>query len=117
MLHIDLFKRLTFKYRDGWADEDLWDFMGVARATPPRVVREPEGFDDGGDFVHHVTVDKAIERAYTRREVANALGTYFSWSECRHEYDCCGCSFGYALVTPSKRRGRYIVRVRMGYNY
>lgn len=107
-----VYQRRTFKFSPGWAHLDDYDFVATLRVTPFQKTREGNGYDDGGSWV-----------AYTRlpagsnwRTIARAVEQSMGGSNCRHEYDCCGCSTRRVftrLVAPR----RLMIRVSISYNY
>lgn len=106
-----LYKRTTFRYRDGFAGNDNWEYIGQARMTPPRTTRRGADFDDGGTFVQHVKVSRGVKR----EDAINALQNLYM-SHCQHDYDCCGCAhYSTAVMRVAPRR--YVMTVRVGYNY
>ena len=115
MQRIDLFTWLTNGYASGWDHLNQHEFLTTAKATPMRQTRAPEGYDDGGTAITFVTVPSGAGRRDSRVTTA-ALYHFFSGSNCRHEYDCCGCASRRADV---RRHGRntYRVAVTTSYNY
>lgn len=111
-------KRLTRRWNDDWAHRDAWEAAGVAMVTPPRMVAEGNGLDDGPTYIRWATLKK-LHPSWgldDRDKAARALEDTLSRVGCSCEYDCCGCASVYARVL--HRRGRRIaLRIRVTYNY
>jgi hypothetical protein len=107
---LHLYERKSHHYRDGWSGLDRHDFVATVKVTPPKMVREPEGYDDGGVYIMHARAPRGTPN------LKRALQDSLSNSGCKHEYDCCGCAATYARVTKVSARD-YIVRSTVSYNY
>lgn len=112
MLTIPVYERVTRNYRDGWKYLDHEEFVGNVRVTPPRLVREPdaEDFGDEGTYIMHART------APGSPNIREALHDTFSGTNCRHEYDCCGCIFRHARVRKVGPRD-YVIRQTVSRNY
>ena len=115
MQTVGLFKRLTRKYRDGWSYLDNSEYLCDAKVTPPRLVREPDDYSDGGTYIMHATVPSGA-RPRDIPSVLTALLDAFSGSNCQHEHDCCGCALRLAEVR-RVARNRYVVKQHITFNY
>lgn len=83
-------KRVTFKYRDGWAREDAWEVLGTAkvvRSYDERIAEDEEG-EAGTMMIVETTV---TDPAVAEDDVRKALEHTFAGSSCTHDWDCCGC--------------------------
>lgn len=112
MQTVHTYIRLTHKYRDGWSHLDNDEFVATVRLTPPKMVREGEGYDDGGKYVQYMRVPRNVNPGQLEQALRDTLGG----SSCRHEHDCCGCATRYVrtkLVTPRKLK----VTTSVTYNY
>lgn len=107
-----LYARKTHRYVDTYRHLDRRDFVAAVRVTPPRQVREPESYDDGGDYIVHVRAPAAA----ADKNLSQALRDTLSYQGCHHEYDCCGCKSQRASVRRIGRRD-YVVRLSVGFNY
>lgn len=105
-----LYLRLTHKYCDGWADNDRQHFMGFVKLTPARMVRESEDMDDGGTYLQHCRAPAGVP------DLTQALRDTLSGSNCRHDWDCCGCASRRATVTKISARD-YVIKTKISYNY
>lgn len=114
MIRTSLFRRLTHKYRDGWSHEDQHEYLCGAKLTPAKLVREPEGFDDGGTYIMHATVPRGFSPRQARA-IEQALEDSLGGSSCRHEHDCCGCQI--RRVNAKRRGSRFVVKMDVSYNY
>lgn len=108
---INLYRRLSHRWAPGWSDLEEEEHVGQARMTPWRMVREPQDYDDGGVYTSVATV-----KSRDARHVARALADSLGGSSCRHEHDCCGCSYR-NISARRVSRNRYAVRMSVTYNY
>ena len=110
MQTLHLYEQRTFAYMPGWSSLDRSTFAATVRMTPPRVVREAEDYDDGGTYLAHIRAPAGAPN------LVRAIESTLSGSNCRHEYDCCGCASRRARA---KRIGRrdYVVSVSTSFNY
>ena len=107
-----LYERLTFKYRDGFSSNDRWGFVGPVRVTPPRITSDGDGLDHGATYLQWATMPRGMDYAAASRAIIHTAGG----SNCRHEYDCCGCVLRYVKVI--RRKGRRILfRTSESFNY
>lgn len=112
MQEVHTYKRLTHSYRDGWSYMDNDEFLATVKLTPRKMVEEGAGYDEGDTYLQYVRVPRNVKAA----ELAQALRDTMGGSNCRHEYDCCGCATRYVstkLVAPRKLQ----VRTSVTYNY
>lgn len=107
---LPVYARRTNCYMPGWSSLDRHSYVATVKVTPPRTVREPEDFDDGGTYIVHARAPAGAP------SLTRALEHTMSGSNCRHEYDCCGCAFRTAVARRVSARD-YVVRVSVGYNY
>lgn len=110
MLTNHIYERLTHKYVDGWRELDREKFVATVQSTPPRLVREGNGHDDMGSYIMHVRAPRDAP------DLRQGLRDTFSGSNCRHEYDCCGCTTRRAAVNKVSARD-YVLRVSVSRNY
>lgn len=109
---IHLSQRLSRSYSPGWDHLDQWSPVGQIRVTPGRLVRQGNGFDDGGTYVRYAR----LRPGQDWRLVARAVGDTLSTGRCRHEYDCCGCAS--TDTTARLIRPRLLqIRTNVSYNY
>jgi hypothetical protein len=118
MYNVNVYKRLTHRYAMGWASLDNHEYLGAAKATPARMVRQPaEGeYSDGGTYVQFVRLPAGLS-ARQRREARQAIADTMTSSRCRHEFDCCGCISHYARAYPTRDARTVRVVTSVGYNY
>lgn len=108
-MKINLYKRLSHKYRDGWRHLDDEVFVGAVKMLQPRKLE-----DDGIDGKLHIT--RVIAPASLGdTDLSYAIGSTLSSSHCRHEHDCCGCATVSADVRRLSRR-QYSVKLFTSYN-
>lgn len=104
--------RKTHRYVDEYRHMDRHEFIGRVKLTPARMVRAPEGFDDGGTYVRYCRLPRDMDKA----QVKQALTDTFSHWGCSHEHDCCGCSLTRASVKPINGRTLKLT-IDVSYNY
>ncbi len=107
--------RLSFRYADSYSHLDCWERLGLLRLTPAKQTRLP-GMDlsDGGSYVRFARLPAGLS-AKQRKQWARAIEDSLSYSNCRHEWDCCGCATTRARVTLSGRTA--LVRQHVSFNY
>lgn len=111
MQSLNVYKRVTQHYADGYSSLDNWVFQGHVRLTPPVVVLEGKRYDEGDTYVQYVRIPAGA----TAKELGRALRDTMGGTSCRHEYDCCGCAL---RRVSTKRVGRQLqVRTSVSYNY
>lgn len=114
VLHV--YKRHTFKYRDGYRDLDRHTYLGDVKLTPRRQTRPPSDFDDGGTYVRFATLPAGLSKQ-ARREAREVIAENLSYSGCKHEYDCCGCESAHTRAYPTAHARRVLLVTSIGYNY
>lgn len=114
---IGLAVRQTFKYVDAWGHLDAWEDLGISAKVlgSPKMDEPGEDADPSEGPVYRYRVVVKPGRA-SKDEIRRALRDTFEFSNCRHEYDCCGCASGRARVKQVGRRD-WLVTQRIGYNY
>lgn len=113
-MKINLYERLTHKYRDGWSGEDDHKYIGEAKVLRYTPVRTRTSDDFEGSKITHtlVVAPAALRDTDLRNSIADTMGG----SSCRHEHDCCGCPSTYVDVRRISRR-EYSVKLTTFYNY
>ena len=96
MEKIQLHKRITFKFNDGWAGEDEWEPLGIAKVLQPRNYRLD---GDYGAYTARVVVENKLGSQDVSRSIAQTLS-----HSCRCEHDCCGHVSKHAEVRRVSRR-------------
>lgn len=104
--------RRTHKYRDGWASLDDWSESHQFKMLGGCVVREGNGIDDEGAILHRVIGSKTVDQELQARALHDTL----SGSNCRHDFDCCGCRSTWARVRRVKP-GIFSVLITTSRNY
>lgn len=109
-------KRLTYKYVDSRRYLDAHVTLGTVKLTPQRMVREPEDFSEGGQYVRFATLPvrlhgKALIEA--RKAIAENLS---KWG-CTHSYDCCGCALIRTTAHATRDPRRVLLRTSVSFNY
>ena len=112
MQTVHTYTRITHGYADGWRYLDNDKFLASVKLTPPKVVEEAGGYDEGPTYVQYARAPAGVAIA----ELAQALRDTMGGSNCRHEHDCCGCAIRYVRVKHLGSR-RLQVRTQVGYNY
>jgi hypothetical protein len=104
----NLERRLTFRYRDGFSDNDEWMPVGSYRKLTYREV-----WEDSDSGVRLMTVKVASDRPVA--EVIEALQRYLTYG-CHCEHDCCGHVFCHFVDVRRTRRNEYFVVQHLGRN-
>lgn len=112
MLTVDAYRFLTSKWAPGWKQLEDSQFVAQVKLTPAKMVREGNDYDDGGTYVQYLRVPAHLP-AWVLKE---ALRDTLSGSNCRHEYDCCGCTSRFVRVKQTSPR-RLAVFTNVSYNY
>ena len=114
MFDVHLYTRKSFKYADGWRHLDNDEYLGTIRVTPAVVIREPApnaDMSEGPTYVQYARLPAGIDVASAKQAIRDTMGG----SNCRHEYDCCGCSSRSVRVTNVGRKLRIITNVSFNY--
>ena len=112
MLKEYLSVRVTHRYVGTYRHLDEWRDVGTATLTPARLVREAEGYDDGGTYIRWATFPRGQDIDASIRAVEDTLTS----SGCAHEWDCCGCASVYTRVLHRHGR-RAVFKTSVTYNY
>lgn len=109
---IHLYKRLTYRYADAYRHLDEDKYIGDAKLLAGRIVEESNDYDRGPTRVFRVVLKRGVNPVDARKAIHNS----FSGSNCRHEWDCCGCPSYSADVRKVSDR-EFSVRQSVSYNY
>lgn len=82
-------KRKTFKYRDGYAYLDEYEFVGRVEIISCEMHAEYIGSDEVSTSTYVMRV--IVKNSDRIKDFSEALYDHFSGSSCTHEHDCCGC--------------------------
>ena len=87
---MDLNTRTTRKFADGYASLDKWESIGSIEEIG-RKTETPA--DDDGDLTEPqtTTIHAIITSDKTDYQIMGAIHDTYTVSDCRHEWDCCGC--------------------------
>jgi hypothetical protein len=106
--------RKTSKYVDSYRHLDREEFVCSVKLTTPTMLRAPEDFDDGGQYVRFGRIPAGASRK-DRRDIVQAARDTFSHWGCSHQHDCCGCQLVRADAT---LRGRTLrITTSVSFNY
>lgn len=111
---VGISKRVTHKYRDGWAHEDRWQYLGHLLVTPAKVTEEGNRYDEGDTYVRFARISNISRKAF--KELKRGIQDTMGGSRCHHEYDCCGCA-SYHVQVERVRPRLVLIRTRVRYNY
>ena len=111
MQEIQLSARKSHDYAAGWEYLDHREHVGTVKLTPRRLVAKGEDYDEGGTYLQHARIPAGMPVNLFKRAVRDTMGG----SNCRHEYDCCGCASYHVSVQNRGRRA--VIRTRVSYNY
>lgn len=104
--------RLTHRYVGTYSHLDEWQYLGAARLTPPREVKEGNGYDDGGTYLRWATLPRGMDRDAACRALEDSLSSH----GCAHEWDCCGCA-SYSTRVLHRNGRRVVLKTRVSFNY
>lgn len=115
MVQIEIYKRLTHRYRAGWVVMDEHQYVGPLKLTAPRVTQEGED-GTGPTRIRHARLSAEQARdPRTVRDIIDGLYDTVGGSTCRHEHDCCGCARTGVEVRKVSRRD-LVIRTRVWFN-
>lgn len=109
-----IFERLTRRYNGGYAHFDSYSYLCDVKTTPMKCTREPDSYDDGGNYVCYGRMPSRLNKK-DRARFLQAVADTFSKHGCSHSYDCCGCASVYARVSAKGRQFKVNTRVRFNY--
>lgn len=104
--------RLTHRYVDTHSHLDQWNRVGHLKMTPPRVVQEGNGYDEGDTVVRYARIRRADDFRLLKRAIEDTMSRH----GCSHEYDCCGCA-SWSTRVKRVRPGLLLIRTRVTFNY
>ena len=105
-------KRKTHRYVGTYQHLDEWQDVGVARVTPPKLVREAQDFDEGGTYLRWVEFPRGQDLQASEQALVDMYNTH----GCHHDWDCCGCQSVRSRIVHRKGR-RVVLQSRVAYNY
>lgn len=104
--------RKSFRYVDACSHMDNWEQIGVGKFLPAKQRSEGNGYDVGPSYTQEIQV----KAAHNPKKVKRALTHMLSFSNCMHEYDCCGCLSGNARIR-QVRPGLFTAHIQTYRNY
>ena len=104
--------RLTHTYIDQYSHLDQWGEPYTFTEYTPKRVSEGNGYDDRGKVKFLVKGNSHLDSDPQMK----ALRSYYGYSGCTHEYDCCGCASVSASVS-KVRPGLFSVLLHETRNY
>ena len=105
------YRRLTQKYRNGWAHLDEREFIGVFKMLS--ISPGCYDADYGESMTQYVTIQ--APKGATKKDVADAVADEFLQG-CQHEHDCCGCWFGGSYTHTLRHIKRREWTCKLGYS-
>ena len=102
----------TNHYADGWRYLDSDNFVATVRLTAPHMLKHGADRDEGDTYTQYVRVPRGVNAGMLGQALRHTLGG----SNCKHEYDCCGCATHRVSVKLTAPR-RLLVRTQISYNY
>jgi len=112
MHQVNAYVRVTSNFADGWRHLDDDKFVATVSLTAPRITQHGMGYDEGDTYTQYVRVPRDVSST----ELAQALRHTLGGSNCKHDYDCCGCATHSVSIKLTAPR-RLLVRTRVSYNY
>ena len=111
MQTLNVYNRLTHRFTLGWSGEDQWGDAVTLKALPSRLTMQ----SNDGESVRYI--QRLIAPSDQRKaDLSRAIADTMTFSNCRHEHDCCGCPSYYTSVRKVSAR-EYVARVNVSYNY
>ena len=108
-MKLNLYTKLSRKYRLGWDYLDESEYVGTVKALAPRKLSD-HGIDG------HTAITRVIAPAALRgTDLSVAIEDTMTVSGCRHEHDCCGCATTHAYAKRVSPR-EYSVYLSTYYN-
>ena len=108
-------KRITYKYNSSSSYLDEWERIGTYREVSigeKLYSYDEEDFCD--TFMRYIIVD--VKSDSPEKVISQALVDNYSFSDCTHEWDCCGCYSFFARAYPLGKN-RYCVEHSGERNY
>lgn len=109
------YKRLTYKYVDGWKHEDEYEYVGEFRILS---VSEEDYGDENSSWYGECWSRNYIVKAPKNLDfdsIRDALDDAFRYS-CRCEHDCCGHTRSSTHEVKHLKRREYLVTVGFSVN-
>ena len=63
-----------------------------------------------------VLIRVAAPRGLSRKDVENCLSTAYTFDNCNHDFDCCGCWFGWVGSVKRVKSREWLVHQHIGRN-
>ena len=111
MYQMHAYKDIPLTSRSGLRFTDL-EFVATVSLTPMKMVKEGDGYDDGGTYLQYLRVPRTVNRLALAQALRDTMGA----SSCNHSYDCCGCAVRRVTVKMLSKR-KMQVRTKVSYNY
>jgi hypothetical protein len=102
-------KRLTFRYRAEFSDNDKW-----ARVGDYRILKSRHSASGRSDSARRVMTLR-VKSSCSPREIVSALEDSLAYG-CSCEHDCCGHVFCHFVEVRRTRRNEYFVVQHLGRN-
>jgi len=114
MYQVPVYIRKTFSYVDGWSSLDREEYLATLKFTPPSVIALPSinsDHSEGPTYVQHARAPSGVDVSLLKQAIRDTTGG----SNCRHEYDCCGCASRFVRVTNRGRKLRIVTQISFNY--
>lgn len=110
----DGFKRTSFRFNNGWKDNDEHEYVGKFRILKRKAVTATEKeVSYGGADGRFFTV--LAPKGASENDVINAIEDTFTW-HCRCEHDCCGHLYSGVLSIHRTKKREWLVEQIRRYN-
>lgn len=109
----NLYLRETHQYNDGWSHLDRWTTLGKIKVLAFKRVHTPATDQDSTTQWKTTVIGL---KGVAPKIAARALYDHFGTSDCRHEYDCCGCQITRPSIKQVKS-GCWQVKLNISRNY
>lgn len=110
----DGYKRISFKYNEGWKNNDEHRYVGEFRILKIRSISNANADISSGDADGCIYTVSAPKGA-SKEDVINVLQNHFTW-HCRCEHDCCGHILTGVYSIRRTKRKEWLVEVVRRYN-
>lgn len=108
----DGYKRITFRFNEGWKGDDEHEYVGKFRILK---IRRVANTDTSNGEAEGRIYTVAAPRGASEADVANVLRGAFTW-HCRCEHDCCGHLLTGIYLIRRTKRWEWLVEVVRGNN-
>lgn len=103
---IPAIKRITYDCPRRYRAYDDHEDLGLYFKQLSRKLIYRDKYDEAGTVLIRV----AAPRGLSRSDIDNCLNTAYTFDNCTHDFDCCGCWFGWVGSVKKVKPREYLVR-------